>query len=49
MAAIVEYVATLAEAEALRDQWRRSGYYRRVQVYPRSKGTEYKICGWMAR
>ena len=54
-ATISEYVATLAEAESMRDQWRRSGHYRRVQIYPWNNGTkakprvEYKVLGWIAR
>lgn len=49
---LVDYVATREEAEALQGEWRRGGYFRRVQIYTWNNGTkerprtEYKVLAW---
>jgi hypothetical protein len=51
-AAVVDYVATRREAEDLQADWRRSGQFRRVQIYTWNNGTresprtEYKVMAW---
>lgn len=51
-ACITEYVGTRSEAEKIQSEWRASGFYSRVQIYPWNNGTrknpriEFKIMAW---